>query len=162
MEKSMYQISTAHLELMSEIEEAEGVLTDEMVESLKINKEELQVKSKSYYGFIRSLEADSNMVKDEIARLTVRKKRSDALATLLKERLLDAVILHGDFRVGTLDFKTRKSQAVIIEDEEVVPKAYMKTVITTKVDKALIKKAIKGGTEVRGAILQDNLNLAIK
>jgi len=162
MNKTMYEISEAHLELMVQVEEAEGILTPEMEEALDINKEELQIKSKGYYGFIKSLEADSMMVKAEMERLGKRKKRNDALASILKERLLNAVVLHGEFSVDTLDFKTRKSQMVIIEDNDVIPKKFITKVVTEKIDKTEIKRAIKSGEEVKGAILQDNLNLAIK
>ena len=160
--KTMYAISENYLELMNEIEEAEGILTPEMESALDINKEELKVKSASYYDFIQSLDADSLTVKAEIDRLTKRKKRNDALSKLLKDRLLGAVIMHGDFTSGTLDFGTRKSQSIVIEDEDEINKKFKISKVTTSIDKKAIKEAIKSGETVKGAILQDNKNLKIK
>ena len=56
----------------------------------------------------------------------------------------------------------RKSEAVILTDEEAIPSEYKKEKLTISVDKTEIKKAIKAGTEVPGAIIETRQNLQIK
>ena len=67
----------------------------------------------------------------------------------------------GDYVAGTHTFKTRKSTTLVIDNEELVPKKYIKTVITTKIDKAQIKKDLKT-EEIPSCYLMENKNLMIK
>lgn len=56
----------------------------------------------------------------------------------------------------------RKSEAVILTDEEAIPAEFKKEKITVSVDKTEIKKALKAWLEVAGASLETRQNLQIK
>ena len=56
----------------------------------------------------------------------------------------------------------RKSEAVVLTDEAVIPAEYKKEKLTVSVDKTEIKKALKAGTEVPGAVIEVRQNLQIK
>lgn len=56
----------------------------------------------------------------------------------------------------------RKSEAVVFTDEEAIPAEYKKEKLTISVDKTEIKKALKSGTEVPGAMIEVRQNLQIK
>ena len=56
----------------------------------------------------------------------------------------------------------RKSEAVIFTDEALIPAEYKKEKLTVSVDKTEIKKALKSGTEVPGAMIEVRQNLQIK
>ena len=56
----------------------------------------------------------------------------------------------------------RKSEAVVFTDEEAIPAEYKKEKTTISVDKTEIKKALKSGTEVPGAMIEVRQNLQIK
>ena len=56
----------------------------------------------------------------------------------------------------------RKSEAVVLTDEAVIPAEYKKEKLTISVDKAEIKKALKAGTSVPGAIIEVRKNLQIR
>ena len=90
------------------------------------------------------------------------KKANTNLVDRLNNSLLDAVKLYGDITSGLTTFTTRKSESVVIEDEELIDKEYKTVKVTTSVSKADIKKAIKSGIEVSGATIKENLNLRIK
>ena len=79
----------------------------------------------------------------------------------LKDSLLNAVKTFGEFTIGTITFKTRKSSSLIIENEELIPKKYKTQVVTTKIDKAQIKKDLKN-EDIPSAYIQENLNLMVK
>lgn len=56
----------------------------------------------------------------------------------------------------------RKSEAVVLTDEAVIPAEYKKEKLTISVDKTEIKKALKAGTEVPGVMIEVRQNLQIK
>lgn len=56
----------------------------------------------------------------------------------------------------------RKSEAVILTNEEAIPAEYKKEKVTVSVDKTEIKKALKAGLEIAGASLEVRQNLQIK
>jgi len=160
--KSLFNIKNDYLVLMSEIEEAEGELTPEQITALQINEKELNKKSIAYLEVIKQKEAFNLIVDNEIKRLQAIKKQNNNLVTILNERLLEAVKLFGEFTTGTLTFGTRKSQRVIITDEEIISKKYKVIKVTEIINKVEIKKDIKDGIIIPGAEIQDNLNLKIK
>lgn len=69
VKKSIFNIESEYLELMQEIEYAEGELTPELEERLTINKEDLEKKAVSYGYYIKTIDNDAVLVKTEIDRL---------------------------------------------------------------------------------------------
>ena len=159
---TLFNVAHDYVELMNEIEEAEGELTPELAERLEINEKHLQTKSVAYLEVIRGKEAFNLMIDEEIKRLQAMKKRNNTLINNLKDRLVGAVNLFGEFTVGTVTFSTRKSVSLVIEDETKIPQKYQVKTVTTKPDKKAIKDAINEGEEIKGAYLSENRNLKIK
>lgn len=56
----------------------------------------------------------------------------------------------------------RKSESVVILDENMIPAEYWKTKELKSIDKIWIKEVLKSWKEVAGASIQTNLNLQIK
>ena len=162
MKTSLYEISNDYLELMKSVEDAEGELTPEMQEALEINEANLQVKAKGYIEIIKSKEGLDYAIDLEIKRLQAIKKRNGNVIDALKERLLGAVQLFGDFEVGLDKFSTRKSQSLKVLDAKLIPKKFKVKTVTEAVQKAEVKKAIKAGEIIEGVDLITNYNLAIK
>jgi len=162
MSNTLYNIQENYLALMDSIEENEGILSEEQEKALAIHETQLESKGKAYLEVIRQREAFISIVDDEIKRLQALKKRNTTLVTTLKDRLLDAVKLFGEFQAGTLTFGTRKSETVIVEDVNNLPKDYKITKVTESADKLKLKSALRKGEEIEGVSLQSNLNLKIK
>ena len=163
MEKSLYNINNEYLELISQVEQAEGVLTPELEQALTINKSELEVKSIAYVEVIKQRESLNERIDVEIKRLQALKKQNDTLISRLKNNLLNAVNLFGNFEAGFLKFSTRKSKSVIVDyDVNDLPKQYKVVKVTETPDKTAIKKAIESGNVVYGCRLVENINLQIK
>ena len=55
-----------------------------------------------------------------------------------------------------------KSEAVVFTDEAKIPAEFKKEKLTISVDKTEIKKALKSGTEVPGAMIEVRQNLQIR
>ena len=163
MEKSLYNINNEYLELISQVEQAEGVLTPELEEALTINKSELEVKSIAYVEVIKQRESLNERIDSEIKRLQALKKQNDTLVSRLKKNMLNAVNLFGNFEAGFLKFSTRKSKSVVVDyDVNDLPKQYKVVKVTETPDKVAIKKAIESGEVVYGCRLVENVNLSIK
>lgn len=108
-----------------------------------------------------------DMLKSETERLEklvgAEQKRIDRGEHLVG-RLFERVYDGKPINVGTFILSYRKSDAVVIEDETLIPTEYMKTPEPPlpKPDKTAIKEAIKGGAEIPGAIIETRQNLQIK
>lgn len=160
---NIYQIEQEFISLSNEIIEAGGEITTEIETALAINKEQLQNKGVNYGYVIKSLESDINTIDEEIKRLNALKSSRVKTAELLKNTIKDAMMLYGieEIKTPTLKINFRKSESVEV-DPDMVLDLYcnFKTVKTP--DKAIIKKIIKSGDAVCGAVLNINWNLQIK
>lgn len=67
-----------------------------------------------------------------------------------------------EFNTELYKLSYRKSEAVEIYNEEMLPKWFMKEKITIAPDKTAIKEALKNWAEVPGATIKVNQNLQIK
>jgi hypothetical protein len=163
MEKSLYIIKEEYLDLISQIEQAECELTPELESALTINKSELEVKSIAYVEVIKQRESFNARIDEEIKRLQAIKKANDNLVLRLKNNLLNAVNMFGNFEAGFLKLSTRKSKSVEVTiDTNDLPKEFKSIKVTEAPDKTAIKKAIESGQEVEGCRIVENINLAIK
>ena len=159
---SLYNINEKMLTLLSEIEENGGEQTEEINTQLEITIDELQTKSESYLAVIKGREALNLQIDDEIKRLQAMKKANNNLVSKLKNSLLNAVNIFGEFEVGLLKFGLRKSTTVevtgIVND---LPKEYKTVKVTEQPNKAEIKKSLQRGEQIEGCALVTNYNLKI-
>ena len=160
MKKSIYQISAEAIELVSALED--GELTPEMEMALTINQNELENKAKDYAYAIKSIEADIESIKEEIARLTALKKAKEDATDRMKESVLNAMKIYGIEKIAspTLTISVRRSEAVEVSDN--LDQEYMTKKVTYAPDKIRIKNLIKASESVPGARIVENFNLVIK
>ena len=162
MKQNLFIIEQEYLQLMDQIENAEGEITEEVNEQLKINESQLQGKSKAYLEIIKGFESRGLTIDDEIKRLQAIKKREGNIVKNLKSRLLEAVNLFGEFTSGLHTFGTRKSSSIEVEDVNALPKDYKVIKVTEQADKKALKEALKRGETIEGVELVEKLNLNIK
>lgn len=162
MEKqTLYKIEQDYIELIKQVEEMDGEITEEINEQLEINESQLQNKSIAYLSVIKEKESFTMLIDEEIKRLQALKKKNDNLIKNLKNKLLNAVNLFGTFEIGFTKFGTRKSESVIIEDVNELPNEFKVKKLSIQADKMAIKKALKNGQKVKGCSIQVNNNLKI-
>jgi hypothetical protein len=160
--KSIYQLTTEALEIASLLEENE--LTPEIEQALVINQDELKEKALNYAYVIRTFEDDVTAIENEIKRLRALKEAKTNSIERLRESISTAMNIYGIEKVESplLKLSFRKSEAVEITNEEVLPMSFKTEKVTYTPNKTKIKEAIKNGETVFGAILQINSNLQIK
>lgn len=157
----MYSITEEHQRMMFEIEQAEGELTPEMEEALKINEGQLQSKSIAYLSVIRSKEAFNSTIDDEIKRLQRLKKQNVNLISRLKETLLGAVKTFGVFESDLHKFGTRKSTVVEVDDVKLLPVKLRVIKISETADKVALKKLMSNDEAIEGCRLVEKIHLKI-
>lgn len=161
----LYKIQQEHLNLLAQIEEAEGELAPHVEQALGFTLEAFQDKAVSV-GYLTKHIGDGLAVIDaEIKRLQAMKASAVKRQEWFEEMLAGAMHQFGVEKIDTptLKISFRKSEAVEIEDESLLPESVKEEVPASwKVSKTKIKEAIKAGTPVPGAALVTRQNLQIK
>lgn len=96
MNESLYSIDYKLSNIINEIIENGGEITDELAEQLEITQENLKLKLGDYRRAIAELSARIDYCKNEKTRIDVLTKSRQRVVDRLKAAMLDAVIKYGD------------------------------------------------------------------
>lgn len=159
---SLYRISQEQQALNELLFEAEGELTPELEEALAINEANLAIKAENYATSMAMFAASVEAAKAERKRLDAYIKRAENAQERMKVALATALETFGLDRleVGTYRISFRKSEAVIVDDEQAVPNDYV--IVEAKINKAKLKADLKEGLVVSGAHLETRKNIQIR
>ena len=120
-------------------------------------------KAEGILKVMKSLEAEEQAFQNEIDRMkelqTKLKNKRESMKDYLSYNLQSMDIQKLDAGLFKLSF--RKSESVVIDNQEELPKEYIKVKTTESPDKTALKKALKNG-EVPGCHIQVKQNLQIK
>lgn len=153
---NLYEIDQA---IMGCIDYETGEILD--AERLDALQMERQDKVESVALWIKNLSADALAYKAEKEAFAEREKAALKKVESLKSWLAGA--LDGQkFSTWRCAVTFRKSEAVEIEDEGMLPLEMKTEKITYTPNKTAIKEAIKAGQEISGAKLVERLNATIK
>jgi Gp157 protein len=164
MKLSLYEIEKSQLELVEQLIENGGELTEEIEQALSLNKDNLQTKGTNYGLIIKQLTGECAIIDGEIARLSALKKSRNKTVEKLENNLSVAMQIFDIEKIETpvLKISFRKSETTEIDDIDLIDKKYINIKTTESVDKTAIKEAIKAGEIVIGARIQVNKNIQIK
>lgn len=164
MSKSLFGITEELLQIFEniEIDEETGELLN--LDQLEEIQGEFDDKASNIALYIQELQAQAEAIKNKRESLNDRQKSTTNKAERLKAYLSDMMNRAGKTKVETDDVRIsfRKSESVDILDESLIPQEYLNEKLTITPDKVEIKKAIKNGQDIAGAILIENQNLQIK
>lgn len=162
---TLYEISTNIREVIENgfATDDDGVITfDESdLESLQ---EDLKDKLEACALMLKNWNADATAIKAEEDALKGRRQTLSNKIENLQKYMTTCMQFNGIPKLETSKARVsfRKSEAVTITNEEVIPQEYIKTTITMKPSLSDIKKAIKDGNDVPGAHLEVKQNIQIK
>ena len=165
---TLYEINSQINNLMDiifdSVDEETGEVDPELMEQLSTLNLERDQKLDNIGAYIKNLDAEAKAIKDEIDALKKRLDSKKNKIESLKEYVANDLQYHGDTKKESarVVFSFRKSKAVEITDESLIPKDYIVTKTETRVDKIAIKHAIDECCEVPGAVLVDRVSLQIK
>lgn len=153
---NLYEIDKA---ILACIDPDTGELIDEA--ALQDLQMERTQKIKNVALWLKNLNASAAAYKAERDAFDERMKQAQKKAESLKRYLADA--LGGEkFVTDECAVSFRKSTSVNVLDEAAIHAAYMTERVTRSPDKTAIKAAIKGGEDVPGVALVENLSVQIK
>jgi len=189
---SLYKIEQKYLQLVNELEENGGELTEEIAVELEVTQAELAEKLISFNNLINILTSHTEMANKEIERINDFIKVKQSIIDKFKASMLQALLLFGEvdkkgikrLEFETLRLSTRKSSFLDIVNEGVIPDKYLKIDVSnlstiqykkiielfpeiinsakSKISKKEITDDIKKGEKVEGVILDERYHLTIK
>jgi hypothetical protein len=163
MKLNLFNPVMQRLMLLNEIADAEGVLTPELEEQLTVTDDRVQERVLELLQLRETAKTQILGADAELERLKAVKTAAFHAVELIEACLLDATKRLGPIQAGTYKVGTRLSTATVIDNEALLPPAYLRTIPeSTAPDKTAIGKALKAGEAVPGASLETRQNLAIK
>lgn len=161
----LYKIQQEHLSLLAQIEEADGEVAPHMEQALGFTAEAFQEKAISVGFVVKQFDSGVATIDAEIKRLQSLKSMAIRKQEWFENQLSGAMHQFGVDKIEcpTLKISFRKSEAVEIDNETLLPQDVLEVVPATfKISKTKIKEAIKAGREVPGASIVSRQNLQIK
>lgn len=164
--RSLYKISTDVSDVLAHLMDAE---TEEDVQKLEAELEELDnqlhVKAVSCIGYARQLESLADAIKARKAEFDGREKAYRNRAKWLKDYVLAAMKSADMDKIEdtemVLTIRKNPQSVKLIEGYE-VPEKFWVHQTTSKVDKNLVKDALKAGEVIPGAELIQTERLGVK
>jgi len=189
---NIYNLTEEYLQLMNILEENEGLLDEELELRLDINKQNIQEKFSNYAKVIQFQKNKLAFADSEIERIKKYQKTVENSINRLEKTLLAALQLLGNkdknkdiwrLETETFKFSTRKSNSVVIEDEDKIPLDCFIFKLKNNLDvddvnrihnidptlqfdktpsKTLIKEKLEEGDDIDGAKIESKYSLTIK
>lgn len=163
MNESLYEITMRYQEALDglEVDENGEILN---IESLEEMQGLVQEKTEAVALYIKGLKSMAEAIAEEERILKERRDAKLKRAESLTKYLGNMMLINGltTFETPKVGMRFRKSEAVVITDETKLPSEFLVENTTYRPDKAALKKAIKGGQDIPGAVLEERENLQIK
>lgn len=162
MKQSLYNITEDQRLINAMLEETGGELTPEIEEAMLITEENFISKAEAYGATISEYDAQAEACAQEIKRLQAFKKTCENVSKRMKERISDAMMTFDMDKVtaGTFRFSFRKSTAVVVENEELIPEEYFRTERT--ICRKELMDALKAGEVIAGAMIETRQTLQMR
>lgn len=154
---TLYELTAEYAELERAMSDDIAGNLDELLEAAAATETEFESKAENYAKLIRNLDAEAYVLKEEEARLRMRRQTIERNIDWLKNTLKNAMKLTGKekFTKGVFKFSIRKNggkQPVILDVlEEDLPDELVK--VTRKADNDAIRKYIEETGDVTYAHL---------
>lgn len=145
-----------------EVDEETGEILN--ADALEVVEAEAHEKIEGAALYVREIGHDIDALKDEIDRLSKRKRALEKRTVFIKDLMLeglDALKAQG-LKTPCITVSVRTSKAVELDADalDVLPEGFIR--IKREADKAAIKAAIEGGFEVPGAHLVENRSVTMR
>lgn len=162
MKQSLYNITEDQRLINAMLEETGGELTPEIEEAMLITEENFISKAEAYGATISEYDAQAEACAQEIKRLQAFKKTCENVSKRMKERISDAMMTFDKDKVtaGTFRFSFRKSTAVVVENEELIPEEYFRT--ERSICRKELMDALKAGEVIPGAMIETRQTLQMR
>jgi hypothetical protein len=163
---TLYSLSANYLQALDFLTDPEADLPAEAVnDTLEALAGELEDKAVNVAKFLRNMETMADAIKAAEADMAKRRKALESRVQWLKAYLKNNMEHSGITTIECPYFKLSVQSnpaAVNILNEAAIPAQFKEQVVSWKIDKTAIKKAILAGQPVAGASLVNGTRLVIK
>jgi hypothetical protein len=163
---TLYELSQDYRQALAELTDPELELPPEVIaDTLEGLQGSLEDKAVNITKFFRNLEAVTDAIKLAEERMAKRRKTMETRIAWLKEYLKQNLEGCGIQKIESPWFVLAiqaNPWAVEISNEEIIPAKYKAKVVTLKLDKLAIKRALEEGKKVPGASLTRGTRLSIR
>ena len=169
---NIFEITTEYQQLLDEIELNEGVLTDEMIAKIDVNRENLNDKINGYVQVIKNFELEISTRNGTIDKyqteieLLQAKNNSDSRTIERMKQAIDSTLKIfelSELKTPLFKISYRKSEKTIVTDESLLPKFCFKTEkVTKRLGLSELKALIESGKIKQGAEIITVQNLQLK
>ena len=160
---TMYELTADYMTVLNMATDGETP-PDTIADTLEAIGGEIEIKAENSAVIMQELTAESEKLKNEIDRLTARKKSLETNVAAIKQRIFDAMKTTGKekFKTTLFSFSIGKNPAkLVIDDSEKIPRKYL-IPQPAKVDNAKLKEDLKAGKVCSYAHLEQGESLKIK
>ena len=163
---TLYEITEDYQHVLA-IAEDPDIDPEVLQDTLEALSGALEVKADGYARVIRQLEADSDALSAEIARLTARKRTADNSIGRMKEALKSAFLATGTAKIKTdlFTITIQRNPASVVMDEQYIENIPAEYLIEQepKLNRQKIKEDLKAGKDLQGiAHLEQTEGLRIR
>ncbi|UCS82864.1 hypothetical protein vBYenSP400_74 [Yersinia phage vB_YenS_P400] len=153
MSMRLYELTDQLNELLS----MDDIPEEQIKDTLDLIREDFDEKAERVAAFIKEIELDSEALKSEVDRLTIRKKSIDNKASYLKDYLRYNMVATGTTKIKGKLFSISLGKPVDVLEVNVSPDLLPDNLcrVVRSADNALIKKMLKDGEEIKGCILTE-------
>lgn len=160
----MYELTEMYKELQAALENEE-VTPEEVADTFDAINDAITVKVDALSAIYLEAQGDEVKIDREIDRLRKLKERAGRTKERVANIAANFLTTMGKDKAkgDQFTFKRRKfPPRVVVADERLLPKEYIKEKITTSIDKIAIKKALQSGEQVTGASLEQREGVAFE
>lgn len=161
---ALYEIDSTLQFLLDQAEnfaiENEGLLPDELETQIEKLEMEKNKKVSNIARWYKNLQSEEKAVRGEAKNLQDRANSLKKKLDWIKRCLTISIGEGNKWSDEVTKISFRKSQAVLIENEDDIPDDYCE--FEKKIKKSLIKQFIQDGGKVPGAHIEENSNIQIK
>jgi thiamine phosphate synthase YjbQ (UPF0047 family) len=158
---NIYEITEIENQIEKIAIENDGEIPDGLLQQLVEKQTESLVQIEKLCKYIRHLELFQEKAKEEESRIKSIRKQAENRISNIKKYLTPYVYKNNKIEAGIFKLSIRQSTSVVLADD-FNDARFITVVQETKINKNDIKKAIKNGEEIKGAILMKHENLQIK
>lgn len=154
----LYEISTAYLETLEALAEMDDLPQEAITGTIEGWVGTFEQKAIAIAAYIRNMEAARK-------RMEARKRALENNADRMRQYLKFEMERTGIMKMKSTELALRiqkNPHSTIVDDESQIPDKFKETIVTVKVRRAEIGKALKAGQAVTGAHLEQTTRLVIE
>ena len=160
----LYELSTQYAQVVDMLNEADQEQFELITDTLESISDSIEIKADNIARMITQIEAEKAAIDAETKRLADRgaklAKQKDSLKAYLHSCMTSAKI--DKIKSNFFNISIRRSQAVEVLDQSIIPVELISTKTISTPDKIAIAKILKENGFVDGCILKINESLSIR